>query len=682
MQDESKPREISLSERLEQIRSSPKLQSQQQTGVVLSAVEDTLRDQKSEFTPTAYFAALLSLLNQYISSAGAIVNRDVASAVVYLLDLITPHVPPPLLRSKFGPILTSLSPALSHVDADAPFLRSSIGCLVSLLVAQDAQAWALPQTQIGPRKATAGLLALAVEHRPKVRKRAQEGLTTVLQNGPPNPSLDHPAADMCAETAIQSFGRLERSSGQAKNPLSNGQSSQREPGLVHAMQLIKTVATASGGWPSRSIDSLCEVLFTVARSKSEFLTMAAFDAFEAIFEGMAKSRSFDTLPRLLRAVSELQPAKDDSQLLPPWIAIISRGYDVSAQIDPEGTFQQLPDLSHMISAFLTSSSYNVRVSAAECLISFFVNCIPSSVILEPSIYDEKTLAKLGTIVTDLLSVKYQSAWMEVFGVVGAMLDTLRWRSAPLLTKAVALVGDLRSNDSFAGKEQADEVISKAIRAMGPKSVLEVLPFNLASPVASKPGRAWLLPLMRVSVSNTNLAHFKEELVPLSEVMFQRVLDQSGHQKTMEVKIFETLVQQIWGILPGYCDRPLDVPQVSEDNLCIVQEINRFKAFDQAFAEQISKLLYQQPEMRHNLCRALQTLVDSLKAIVDSDLRDDLLVQGRISRDHAQKSIAHLALFAPNLLAVLFNVYGETSPQQRGPILACIDSYLSITSAQV
>ena len=552
----------SLTERLDHIRNNPRLQNQQQTAVILSAVEDTLKSQQSPFTPTAYFAALLSLLGQFISpAAGNQVNKDVAGAVVYLLDLVTPHVPPPLLRSKFTQILTSLAPALVHTDADAPFLRSSIGCLVSLLVVQDGQAWALSQTEIGPRRAVAGLLALAMDHRPKVRKQAQAGLARVLQNGPPSPSFDHPAADMCAETALHSFGDLASTSGQAKKRRNKVEASENDPALIHALQLVKTIAAASGGWPSRSLDTLCEALFDIARSKNEYLTAAAFEVFESIFSGMSTDDSSAKLPHLLAAVIDLQPSRDDSQLLPPWIAIISRGYDVSAQLDSEETFHKLPELFTLVANFLSSPSYNIRVSASECLISFAVNCIPRNVLLEPTVYDEKTLEKLGSIVLDLLSVKYQGAWMEVFVVIGAMLDTLKWRADPLLIKAIGIIGELRSNNSFTGKQQADEVISKAIRTIGPRRVLEIMPLNLLNPGPGKPGRAWLLPILRDSVSNTNLTHFKTELIPLSEALYQRVLDHGDKTKTMEIKAYETLVQQIWTALPGYCNCPLDVVEV-------------------------------------------------------------------------------------------------------------------------
>ncbi|KZF19966.1 NUC173-domain-containing protein [Xylona heveae TC161] len=654
---------MSLQEKLDKIR-SPKLQNQQQTARVLSAVEDTLRDQKTEFTPTAYFAAILALLSQSISSETGIVNKELATSVVYLLDLVTPHVSQPLLRSKFFQILTHLAPALTNAEAEAPLLRPSIGCLESLLIAQDAAAWALPQTQVGPRRAIAGLLHFAVDHRPKVRKRAQDALVKILKSPPPSPSLDHPAADMCAETALKSLSDLASATGKSKKHRENSQGRPHESSLIHALQLVKTIADASGGWPSRKMESLCDLLLSISKSSNEYLTMAAFDVFEAIFEGMADGFSATKLPHLLEVISELRPSQNDSQLLPPWIAILSRGYDVSAQIDPESTFAKLPDLFTLVSGFLASSSHNIRVSAAECLISFLANCVPDSAIIEPSIFDEKILEKIAKSGVDLLSVKYQQAWMEVFTVLGAMFDALRWRSSPLLLDVVKILGDLRDNSSFTSKKEVDEILGKAIGAMGPEAVLNLIPLNLTKPKTGQPGRAWLLPVLRDSINNAHLAHFRSEFVPLSEAMFQRVINHGGAEKTMEIKIFETLVQQIWALLPGYCDLPLDI----------------IEAFDQSFAELIANLLYKQTELRVDVCKSLQLLVDSNKAVLAIGTEpENLLEQRRISIAQAKKNLDHLATFSGNMLAVLFNVYSQTLPQYRGFILNCISTFLSITS---
>ena len=634
--------------------------------MVLNAIEDNLRDQGHDFTPTAYFAALLALLRQAISQTAGIVNKELATTVVYLLDTVTTYVPPPLLRSKFSQILTSLAPALTQQDAEAPLLRHSMGCLESLLLAQDSGSWSLPQTQVGPRGAVAGILALAVDHRPKVRKRAQEAMTKILRNAPPSPSLDHPAADMCAETALHSLRETLQTSGKKHRGKANLEEENR-PSLIHALQLVRTIAAASGGWPSRKIDSLCEVLLSLSKSNNEYLTMTTFDVFETVIAGMASDASSTKLSRLLEAVSDMQPSQNDSQLLPAWLAVISRGYDVSAQVDADETFVKLPQLFEMVSTFLTSPSHNTRVSASECLISFAMTGIPQTVVIDPSIYDEKTLEKISKTVISLLSVKYQAAWVEVFNVLSALFEALKWRASPYLDEVVKLVGELRSNESFNGKNRADTVLSRAIAAVGPEIVLRILPLNLDNSQPTQPGRVWLLPLLRDNVMNATIQHFRTEFVPLSEVMFQKALDQGKKERTVDVKIFETIVSQIWSILPGYFTLPLDL----------------VTSFDQEFAELLSNLLYQQTRLRTDICNGLQALVESNQQVISvAEGEDDLLLQHRITKGMAQKNLAHLAMFAGNFLAVLFNVYSGTLPHHRGYILQCINAYLSITPENV
>ncbi|MCP6093644.1 hypothetical protein NL391_27760, partial [Klebsiella pneumoniae] len=77
--------------------------------------------------------------------------------------------------------------------------------------------------------------------------------------------------------------------------------------MIHVLQLIKAIATASGGWPSRKIDALVELLLNISRSSSEYLTMDAFELFEVIFSSMANEENAPKLPRLLEVISELQP---------------------------------------------------------------------------------------------------------------------------------------------------------------------------------------------------------------------------------------------------------------------------------------------------------------------------------------------------------------------------------------
>lgn len=659
---------LSLKEKLDKIR-SPNLQNQKQVAIVsptlkydlqadrklqtasiLEGIESAFKEGNTTATPTAYFAALLSLLD----------NKSLVTPVVYLLDVITPFTPEALLRAKFTQILTLLAPVLSQPDADAPLIKSSIGCLESLLLAQDAAAWEMSVAQIGPRRAVGGLLTIALDPRPKVRKRAQDALRKILKNPPPSPSLDHPAAPMCAETAMQSLRLLAEKAEQSRKEKKLADSA-HDPELIHALHLIKAVASASGGWPSKKIEGLCELLLNIARSGSDHMSVAVFDIFEMIFEGLADEVASSKLPRLVEIIRELRPAPNDTQLLPPWIAILSRAYDVSAQVTPEETFQGLVDPFNMVAAYLDSDSKNIRISASECLVSFMANCVPRQVLVDPSVYDEKVIQQLVKTAEGLLTVQYQAAWLETFNVLGAMFESLRWRAAPYLLGVTKTIGEMRGNDSFTGKQEADEVLGKAIRAMGPEAVLSVLPLNLAKPVRGQPGRAWMLPLLRDYTSNTNLAHFRSELVSLSAAMFQRVLEHGTADKTMEIKIYETVMQQIWSTLPGYCDLPLDLTE----------------SFDQEFAEMLTNLLYEQIDLRLDICRALKTVVESNQTIATVSEEEDMVFMSRLTKEAAQKNLEYLGTFAANFLAILFNIYTTTLPQKRGPVLQTINAYLSI-----
>jgi ribosomal RNA-processing protein 12 len=90
-------------------------------------------------------------------------------------------------------------------------------------------------------------------------------------------------------------------------------------------------------------------------------------------------------------------------------------------------------------------------------------------------------------------------------------------------------------------------------------------------------------------------------------------------------------------------------------------------------------LYQQVDLRADICRGLQRVVDSNKELLEVPDDEPSLPQLRVTKVDAQKNIKHLEGFASSLLAVLFNVYTQTLPQYRGPILQCINTYLSITS---
>jgi ribosomal RNA-processing protein 12 len=638
--------------------------------LILAAVEENLEEQNAELTAAGYFVSFLSLLDQAFSST-EIDNKDLANSSVYLLDLVAPYTSRGLLKSKFEPILQKLALCLSNPEADAPLLRAAIGVLETILIAQDGNAWVLSATQMSPRRAMMGLLALAQDPRPKVRKRAQDAIAHVLRNPPPSPKFEHPASVIAAETALQAVFK-DLAEGKHKKKTDLTRSEEKVPKVIHDLQLVRAICNANQ-WPSDKIEPLCEVLLTITRTSDQFMVVASFNVFEALFKSITDEVNAPKLVRVLDTIFDLKPSIDDLHLAPAWLAVVAQAGSSYANLQSDRAFFRLPQMFNTVVEFFKAEGKNVYESASQCLVALMSTCIPAELLLlsdgTPSEESDKVLRKISNSAFGLLHVQYHGCWKEVTDVLVALFDQLRWRASPHLVTSLKVVGALRGEESFAeGRQDSDKVIAAAIRSLGPEEVLEHLPLNLDP--GKSTGRAWLLPLLRDNIQHASLSQFVNEFVPLSEQFVAKIdelKNEAGKSKerAMQVKIYETLNEQIWSLLPRYCDLPFDLR----------------KSFNQTFAETLSNVLYEAVEFRSGICLALRLLVESNVAYSQGAVDDDILLLQRFPKNEAEKNVKYLSeKFASKILSVLFNVFSQTLPEFRNYILDCIYAYLAITTA--
>jgi ribosomal RNA-processing protein 12 len=174
------------------------LEHQKAPATLLYAIEATIDERKTERSPTAYFATLLTALGGTLqnnaSSGLALDEGDMLPAELYLLALVAPFVPTPVIRGNLNTILSLTSPLFPSLMTHPPPLRSQIGLYGSVLKALDRS-----QLDVqGVRQSFASVLQLCLDARPKVRKRAAEVITDVLSS-PPTPLMRHPYSDRVAE---------------------------------------------------------------------------------------------------------------------------------------------------------------------------------------------------------------------------------------------------------------------------------------------------------------------------------------------------------------------------------------------------------------------------------------------------------------------------------------------------
>lgn len=546
---------MDLHDSLQKVRShrASQIPSQVRQAQLLEAVEEMLREESANPPSTAYFAALLSLLER----------ADAAPSAVSLLAHVVPHVPKSLLAQKIDVVVAKLLPLLLDADADTAVVRSTIGVLEALLVSIDGPAWQVPAEQLGALRVFTGVLGLAQDGRPKIRKRAAEAVQTVLQEG----QVSRQASILAFESAIAACEQSDNKQ------------------LHHGLQLLRAVITALPvPLPASSIERLVGALLQLARGSDAQLVLATLAAFDTLFTAQSQSEATDAC---VQALLGLSPAPEDRQLTPAWLAAL-------AQAARSVSIDRALEVFAEVSRYLASppAAPEVAESAGQCLIAFVAGTVPR--ILE-SEQREVALNELADkYLLPLLQVQFHGSWAVVCELCAAFIACLPRDVAPRIAAAlstVRVIGALRGSQSERELDAgADAVLSAAIRVLGPRLVCdELVPLQLDP--ASGRGRVWLLPLLAENVEATELAYFFERFVPLGDEFAAAARDSVTPNRT---KVLETVSFQLLQLFARFCDQCTDANS----------------ALDTARLELVLTWLYQRPELRASVCQGIKLLVQT------------------------------------------------------------------------
>ncbi|AMD22326.1 HGL014Cp [Eremothecium sinecaudum] len=682
MESDKVEKVLDLDEKFSKIRSHmrSKLDNQKHIAIILSAVEENMDEQHAPSKNVVnYFISFMSLVDQSIDeNTKEIKDLQLASSSIYLLDLLFPHIPKKLLRSKFGELLTKIAPCITDSAATPALIRSSIGCLESLLIAQDSQCWNNEkELSVNPITGLSGLLELSLDSRSKIRKRAQEAIANILKNPPPSPTAEHIASPLVGNFVVKSLAGIidEISNLSNKKMKAMNGADELHAKSIHILQLISTIVSVKQ-WPSLLTEQLCDLLLEVSKSSNEFLVSKAFGCFEVLFQVMAESSvssglAEDKFLTVLDIIFSLKPSKADINIAVAWIAVVAKGITTYASYQPLKCMIKLPEIFDILSFYLSSETQEVYFSASQCMITIIRNAIRDELLLYPPSVTEEIYENVDDIISTLaekftsyLSIGYTHCAKESLQILVAAFKKLRYRCNPDFIKPLEIVGEWRTDEEryLDFKAESEHVIGAAIQAIGPGAVLGCLPLNLDSQCNSKPGRAWLLPLIRDHTKHSELSIFVKQLMPLIEHFESRCINLDKESVTL--KLYQTIIDQLWSTLPRFCELPTDL-RVS---------------FTDEFASSLSSTMYSKVELRTVICNSLKVLAESNSLHLNGTQGDDLLLNQQVPPSETKLNIEYLSSKAPKILAVLFNIYTNTAPNARGYIIEAIEAYLNITPA--
>ncbi|KAF8160842.1 NUC173-domain-containing protein [Crassisporium funariophilum] len=660
-----------MEEALAKIRphTSSSLPHQKTPANLLIALESTFREQHTEATPTAYFAAILTTLD------GTIQKKDVSlddgailPAELYLLALVAPFVAIPIIRSNLNTLLSLTAPLFPSLNQHAPALRSQLSLYQIIFQSLD-------RSQLdaqGVRQTFASILQMCTDPRPKVRKKAADVVKDLLAN-PPSPLVRHPFAERVAEFVMSALSEANA------GPLSKAKAAKQAvaPGADVAIHVLAFLRPIIPYLPPASLAPITNHLLSLPRLGNAYLSKSCYSILSDIFAASIDdvSSSFgEQLADVLDIVLSSAPSKSDLILSSSWIEAAGGAIVAYNSADQQAASNELNKVWKTVWSFLESSDAATRKATAQSL-SAISSCFSPNLIAA-AIADREGSSVIRRIIAQVTkaldSLAYARAIPELLSVISSIIINLRQRStrtsptaAELLTlPLVVRIGGLRISKGFEYKEAADATLSVAMRVLGPEVLLEALPLNL-EPGSRVPGdepRAFLLPLL-AQPHPSPLAHFVAYFVPLSERMFDLQQKAVTEGRQSEAKVWSVLVGQIWSGLAGYCSGN-DLKQ----------------SLSAAFSQLLSQLLYGQPELRPAILKALKTMVESNRAVLTAVSEGGAPSEG-LSEEEARENLAFLRTQVESWLAVLFNVYGSVGRDSRGMIGDVLNSWVSIAGEE-
>lgn len=547
-----------------------------------------------------------------------------AGTVVYLCSFVVPRLEPSFMAENYGEIYARLPGLLRGSVSDAPLMRASLGCLRYVLGAfSDEASWKEKESL---QELLAAVLNFCLDERPKVRRAAQDCVSGLLLSAEGRSA--HPALAVVAQ-----FCRL----------VLQGSTRKESGRAMHLAPLMRRLVPCLD---QSSIDGFIGPVLQCCGLGNTLLTVALFGFITEL--SRVKGEEDEELPRLVQlnlsqakkmheGLLRLQPASWElAGLSAAWISATGQVLAHPAMSKTASTTAQI------ILGGLESTMEPVHVAVQ---LAFSRLQVDESLLLEAL---QKVTTERITILPYLLAI-IRDQVMLGSGRGDLTLTETR-------TQILVLIAALYDKKGFASvRGDLTKAIGDFCRVYGSQAVLTAIPLGMESPGVS---RAWLLPVLKDSVSNDSLGLLVDELLPLADRLQAKADTFRAQEKIGDAKVYETIVFQIWSLVPSFLKYPVDAAS----------------AFPR-LAPKLAARITSDPLLRPLLVNGLTGFVRrTLRYEDDIDSGDLSLLRPLPS---ATLDLEMLRGLVGNLLPVLFNLLGVTAADQRAYLLDAVRALLDL-----
>lgn len=547
-----------------------------------------------------------------------------AGTVVYLCSFVVPRLDSSFVSENYGEIYARLPTLLRESVTDAPLMRASLGCLRYVLGAfSDEASWKEKESL---QELLAAVLNLCLDERPKVRRAAQDCVCGLLSSAE---GRIHPALAIVAQ-----FCRL----------VLQGSTRKESGRAMHLAPLMRRLVPCLD---QSSIDGFVGPVLQCCGLGNTHLTVALFGFITELTR--VKGEEDEELVRLVQlnlsqtkkmheGLLRLQPASWElADLSAAWISATGQ-----VLAHPAMSKNTSGSTAQILLSGLDSSMEPVHVAVQ---LAFSRLQVDETLLLEA--LQKVTVERISVLPYLLAIIRDQ----VMLGSGRGDLELTEVRAQNLV-----LISSLYDKRGFASvRGDLTKAIGDFVRVYGASAVLSAIPLGMESPGVS---RAWLLPVLKDSVSNDSLALLVDELLPLADRLQAKADSFRAQEKIGDAKVYETIVFQIWSLVPSFLRYPVDAASVFP-----------------RLAPKLAARITSDPLLRPLLVNGLTGFVRRTLRYEDDIDSGDLTLLRPLSSTSGDLEM--LRGLVGNLLPVLFNLLGVTVADQRAYLLDAVRSLLDL-----
>ncbi|EGC37496.1 hypothetical protein DICPUDRAFT_149879 [Dictyostelium purpureum] len=633
---------------------------------VLVAVTDLIRFNKAPINATSYFAIILKTLseNQY--------KKSQIHDLVKLFSIILPRVSNPVIKNHSVNVILQMTALLEHyvsndtalhaniASEEQQLIKSAVYCLGYVLVLAESNQWQTKEYLRG----YSFILKLAVNNtQSKIRQKSAEQVILVLNS----------------IGAIQKGGSIHKQlatvTSQFCHEVFNGLTLET---MGIAFYTLNIVTEALCLLSPSLISLLLEDMIKLTSLSNSALTVACYKAIGSLF--------FKTNPLIGSQIQQLidvlfqhPPTGLDYRSMVTYTELLTQSYLYFTKIDQKLCNQHVHNYFIVLMNNFGSDKSEITNTTMEGFKTIIFECVNKDVI-EQGIhsYQQKLNGSKSAIKSSLESIvetiesglrlTFKSSWDLVLLIIQALYEQLGPYSSIILNNLLVGLDNLYHSPEFHHQSHLTQVLITVLGSIGPKNFLNILPLNLDSPPKNKEkiNRNWLLPLMRDNIKYTQLSFFIEYFYPMALAMKDRSKQAETEGKYVEARNLEILYSQVWDLLPGFLNHPLDGDQ-------------SFKVI----ARNIGVALSDELGLRTVICVALTQFINKLKESQQTKVSPYIpyrKTHHTMSPERATQILNSVSVFSKNYLPILFNIFPTSNQDQRYFVLNAIEAFVSITDS--